>query len=558
MGEPASVQLSVGHAFSDTESNDTGPFRSMSERSFALASRSSSVSLSGWHSKSFQAQNDLEALLVRMRHRLYPETIPVLASYWLKSVYACGHKRGWWRELSELLEQALREEFLNSPAREALIEIQTWIQRNILLNGKMPGPVPQRLQPFRSSLRPERLAPYIGRLLNQWLSGEIARLLVDESESAIPSEDGIPVLAVGRALERLLVRERLSPGSLEMLLQPELLSPEYVYPADAEILRDVVLALLGRTQAPKPLVMPATVLSVAAGSSLPANYREAVHNASYIQRQESEQIRVPIAAAEALEILQGDPVRIGSIIVTMDGRWWESETLESGDQYSVVYKPGGRLRIDYSGDHAKLDVPCPNTRLDWSGVVRFQDPFEIFGREWKVSSWETEGDRSWLHLVFSRALPIAEIAPTADSCFRRSRPASVDMAWAALENALAAAMFEKSREPIEQLRRSEFIPLGRAIYGLAESMKDRRLLTHETIEMQLRGIQYLQSEVSLQNGRVPWRILPARIQEGFLKRRSEPVFAELLRQVFDELPEEFRQSPSSAQATGTTLPSQAA
>jgi hypothetical protein len=553
MGEPASVQPSVAHAFRDAESNDTGPFGSMSERPFAL---SSSVNLSGRHSKSFQARNDLEALLVRMRHRLYPETIPVLASYWLKSVYACGHKRGWWQELSELLEQALREELLNNPSREALIEIQTWIQREIL-SGKMPGAVPKRLQPFRSSLRPERLAPYIGRLLNQWLSAEIARLLVDESESAIPSEDGIPVLAVGRALERLLVRERLSPGSLEMLLQPELLSPEYVYPADAEILRDVVLALLGRTQAPKPLVMPAIVLSVAAGSSLPANYREAVHNASYVQRQGSEQIRVPIATAEALEILQGDPVRIGSIIVTTDGRWWESETLQSGDQYSVVYKPGGRLRIDYTGDHAKLEVPCPDTRLYWPGVVRFQDR-EIFGREWHVSSWETEGDRSWLHLVFSRALPIAEIAPTADSCFPRSRPASVDMAWAALENALVAAMFENSREPIEQLRRPEFIPLGRAIYGLAESMKDRRLLTHETIETQLRGIRYLQSEVSLQNGRVPWRILPARIQEGFLKRRSEPVFKELLKQVFDELPEEFRESPSSAPATGPTLPSQAA
>ncbi len=530
----------------------------MSERSFTLASGWPSINRSGWHWKSFQAQNDLEALLVRMRHRLYPETIPVLASYWLKSVYACGHKRGWWQELSTLLEEALREQPLNSFSREALVEIHTWIHQKILLSGKTPGAIPQRLQPFRSSLRPERLAPYIGQLLNQWLPAEIACLLVDESESTIPSEDGIPVLAVGRALERLLVRERLSPGSLEMLLQPERLSPKYVYPADAEILRDVVLALLGRIQAPQPLVMPATVLSVAAGSPLPADYREAVRNASYIQQQGTEEIRVPIAASQAREILQGDPVRIGSIIVTMDGRWWESETLQSGDQYSVVYKPGGRLRIDYSGDHAKLDVPCAGTQLYWSGGVRFQDSFEIFGREWHASSWETEGDRSWLHLVFSRALPIAEIAPAADSCFRRSRPASIDMAWAALENALGAAMFEKSREPIEQLRRSELIPLGRAVYGLAESMKDGRLLTRETIETQLRGIRYLQSEVSLQYGRVPWRILPARIQGGFLKRRSEPALMELLNQVFDELPEEFRQSPSSGQAAGSTLPSQAA
>ena len=33
-------------------------------------------------------ETEVEALLARMRQRLYPETIPVLASYWLKTVYA--------------------------------------------------------------------------------------------------------------------------------------------------------------------------------------------------------------------------------------------------------------------------------------------------------------------------------------------------------------------------------------------------------------------------------------------------------------------------------------
>ena len=509
-----------------------------------------------------RAQDDLEALLVRMRQRLYPETLPVLASYWLKTVYAAGHKRGWWKELNGLLKQALGEQLPNAAAREALIEIQSWIQQEVLLNGRTPGTPPARVQPFRANLRRERLAPYIGRLLNEWLSAEVACLLVNESEPAIPQDDGIPVLAVGRALERLLVRERLAPGTLEMLLEPELLSPQYVYPADAEILQDVALALLGRTWAPKPSIMPATVLGVAGGTPLSADYKEAVRHASLVPGRGSERVYVPIGEAQALGILRRDPVRIASIIVTMDGRWWESETLESGEQHSVVYKPGGRLRIDYSADHAKLTVPWPETQLCWPGGVHFRGPFELFGREWHASSWETDAQRTWLHLVFSRALPMAEIQPGAETCFRRSHPAYVDMAWAALENALATSLAQKSCEPVEQLRRSDLIPLGRAVFRLAESMKNRRPPKRETLETHLKAIRYLQAEVSLLYGRVPWRILPAPVQGTLLKRRPDPALLELLNQVFDELPEALReathQGPASDRHRSLDSPSQAA
>lgn len=36
-------------------------------------------------------EQDFEALLNRIRQRQYPETIPVLASYWLKRVYGSGY-----------------------------------------------------------------------------------------------------------------------------------------------------------------------------------------------------------------------------------------------------------------------------------------------------------------------------------------------------------------------------------------------------------------------------------------------------------------------------------
>ena len=184
----------------------------------------------------------LEALLIRLEQRLYPETIPVLASYWLKTVCARGNSRRWWKELHDSLKKALREQPLNGPSRAALIDIEEWIAQSGVLDRETHGAPPPRLEPFRPNPRPEWLAPYMARLLNEWLSAEVARLLVGETV-ADESDLDLPVLATGRALERLLVRERLSPQTLELLLQPELLSPRYIYPADAEMLRDVVLFL---------------------------------------------------------------------------------------------------------------------------------------------------------------------------------------------------------------------------------------------------------------------------------------------------------------------------
>ena len=504
------------------------------------------------------AQSDLDALVVRMRQRLYPETIPVLASYWLKTVCRAGHSRGWWKELNELLKEVLREQPLDPFPLEVLREVQNWIEGGVLLTGKTPETATPRMEPFRANLRSEWLRPYIGRLLNEWMSAEVARLLVNENELGVPSDEGLPVLAVGRALERILVRERLSPETLEMFLRPELLSPDGVYPADAEMLRDVVLALLGRTWAPPFPVLPAAVVDVAAESKLPADFRGEVSHASLIQFEGGEEIHVPIAAAEALEIPATAPVRIASILATMDGRWWEAYKLQSSEQqHSIVYRAGGRLTIDYSGEHPKLRVPWPETQIRWFGGVRLPDSFEIFGRKWHASNWERDAEGSWMNLTFSRNLPIAGIQAEADPGFRRSHPASVDMAWTALANAVAASMGKKNRDPIEQLRRGEFIPLGRAILGLAESATNWRLAKREIIETQLKAIRYLQAEISVVYGRVPWGALPATVRSVLNKKRLDPVLVELLNEVFDALPETLSLAahPDRKGAAGESAPS---
>ena len=115
--------------------------------------------------------------------------------------------------------------------------------------------------------------------MNESLLAEAVRLLVNGSASSLAADNGIPAPVIGRALEGPMVRERLSPWALEILLQPELFSPHYVYPADAEILHDVILFLLRRKWASPSCVPPAELLCLAPDSLLPANYGEAINHA---------------------------------------------------------------------------------------------------------------------------------------------------------------------------------------------------------------------------------------------------------------------------------------
>jgi hypothetical protein len=481
------------------------------------------------------------ALLARLRQRHYAETIPVTASYWLKTVWAAGHDLRWWKRLDHVLTQVLKEDGLNSPAREAVIDVRSWIEQTALPSGQTgPSrhPSQNRIQRITDC---EWLASYAARLLNEWLPVEVAHLLVNESEQFPPAE-GIPALAIGRAIENLLVRARLPCETLELLLRPELLSPRKVYPADAEVLRDVVLYLLGKTESQAKPVTPPELLCVAHGSPLSEDYRRAIPDAFLEQRAGREELHVPIGTAQALAILESNEVHLSSIVVTMDGRWWESKSLQSGSRHSVVHAPMGVLRIDQSADHAKLAVPWPETRRDWSGEIAFQETFQIFGREWRTSGWEQDTERAWLRLIYLRTLTISETAPAAIAEQHRLRPASVDIAWSALENALAASMDERSLAPVERLYHSDLIPLGRAAFGLLETMRHGRQ-RRESIETQLRGVRYFAAQVSSEYGPMPWRILPASARATLLRSyRGE------LTGVFEGLP----QTPSAS--AGQTSP----
>lgn len=472
---------------------------------------------------------DFGHLLERIRRRLYPETVQALAFYWLKTVYARGYSRGDWKALDSLLAQQ---------SHPAMANIRGWMREAGVLTADIAaGAAPVLPDGSRDAPAAGNLASYAVRLLNEWLPVEVARLLICESEQTGVEDGGIPAIACARAIERILVRERLTAATLEALLGPDLLPARFVYPADAELLRDVALFLLGRTEPPTPpQVLPADLVYVAPSAPLPPDYAQAVAGTKLVRSLTGDELHVPIATDHAIRILTEEQVRITSVLVSMDGRWWQAGGLDRGKQNEIVYRSMGRLPIDYSGEHARIRLPWPERRREWTGPVSFAATVEIFGRRWRFTQWEEDADHTWLHLVFDSFLPVEQVAPHAETRLRRSHPASIDMAWAALENALAAALDEKSPEPVEKLRREELIPLGRAMLALVESALNSRKRKPEEIEARLRTIRYLEAELASTYGQAPWRVLPEQVRKILLSGRLHRAIGASLQDAFAGLP----------------------
>ena len=69
-----------------------------------------------------------------MRQRRYPETLPVLASYWLRAVDASGYGRRQWKKLNQLLQQTLCEQLLDDLSRRVIVDLQNRVRQTALLN----------------------------------------------------------------------------------------------------------------------------------------------------------------------------------------------------------------------------------------------------------------------------------------------------------------------------------------------------------------------------------------------------------------------------------------
>ena len=372
---------------------------------------------------------DLSALLDRIRHRFYVESLPVLSSWWLKTVFYAGHNLVWWGELNTAIGKVLRDQFVDARAAEPIRDIQTWVRQMMLPRHRAPDVRSLLVPPFRRDMMADQAVPYLCRVLNEWLPGEVARLLTTETAFAGSDEDGMPVMAIAKALERLLLREHFSPATLELLLEADWSSPKYAYPAHIEILRDIILALLGRTAAPDLPVLPVTALAGGFGG--------AVRRALLVSSDDGDELHVPLDEAQTREVFKHHAVRIGSIVVTMDGRCWQSVHLQTGQETVIVYRPSKPLLIDFSSEHARLVVPWPDAETRWPGAIHLPDQIALFGREWRGHAWERSAERTWLHLEFSGVLTFPEMLAPGKRRPRHLRPASSEIPWSAVEEAIS-------------------------------------------------------------------------------------------------------------------------
>jgi hypothetical protein len=264
------------------------------------------------------------------------------------------------------------------------------------------------------------------------------------------------------------------------------------------------------------------------------DYADAVAHATITGSGDGEQLEVPITPSQSRALLSRDGFRVASIVVTMDGWWWQARNLKGGEQNTIVYRAGGHLRIDFSGEEATLRVPWLEHRVSWSGPVRFPT-VELFGREWRTIQWDQDREQTWLALASPASLPVARLAPGVETSLRRCRPAFVDITWTAMESALSLALAEGDGNAVEQLRRDEVIPLGRSLVALAQTMEtpDR---TAEAVEGRLVAVAFHASALEAVYGKVPWRILPKRVRNPLLGRGLYPLLEERLRAVFDDVP----------------------
>src|SRR5215469_2008025 len=117
------------------------------------------------------APADLSILLERVHRRLYAESVPALASWWLRTVYYARHNRVWWNELDSAIEEFLRRQ-TSGAAAETIRDVQLWVRQAILPQQRLPRVQPLLRPPFRPDLTTDQAAPYLSRVLNEWLPAE--------------------------------------------------------------------------------------------------------------------------------------------------------------------------------------------------------------------------------------------------------------------------------------------------------------------------------------------------------------------------------------------------
>ena len=376
-----------------------------------------------------EVRRDVRALAERVRRRSYPDTMLVGVFYWLltlREVYSEEHWPVLKREIERILGSGAG---LASPELPAFKRALEWIQ--------LSGPTNQKsvrrnnlVPPFSS----EHLAPpdfvaqaFLERVLNEWLPErllekygtrvvspgwtieswyeEVATCLEEilRPMASFPDVETVQRLDKIRGLpptptDDILRWRRKRQATLESLVRVSLADAAAVDPKDREILNDIVLYLLGVTE-PPPAAEPgyAWLFPGPLGANLPSDLAQQVCEyplpAAYAS---SPSLFIPIKRWRLLDPLVDriHPLRIQSILLTPDGRIWESQQLEqdAGSPPGVMYRAIGKINVEPTAQGLFLRVPISSWPAEISPDLADRMSFDLYHRRWRMRRIEASAD----------------------------------------------------------------------------------------------------------------------------------------------------------------------
>lgn len=437
----------------------------------------------------------MPGLIARLRRQLYPETARVAGYYWLRTVYESGYGPLEWLALNAALERELAAPEFHIAA--TLSEMRECLQAELLHRTSVPAaPAAFRSRQSRPPLPDRELRIYFIKLLNEWLPRELASRLLESGEGENTGDRaGIPALEAARTMEALIVRDRVSTEDFDAVLDDGFFSPASVYPGDYELLRDVVLCLTGRMDSPPLPILPAVPVWAHTAGPASATRPEAFRYVSG-----SGEIELAIGPEAVARILGESPVRLPSCLATMDGRWWHSDFVTAGASSAIIYRPHGRVVLDYSHDHVRFRAPWPDRMSAWHGPLALPT-LELFGRRWTPRRFEQDSAGAAIEFECAGILPVR---------LTRTRPASVDMAWDAVATAVADSMAKRTADPIDALRNEDLIPVARAIWLLAECARNPR--AHSDLTRRFNAVRFHLAALDGGYGRIPSSVVPRRVR----------------------------------------------
>src|SRR5262249_7543298 len=125
---------------------------------------------------------------------------------------------------------------------------------------------------------------------------------------------------------------------------------------------------------------------------------------------------------------------------------------------------------------------------------------------------------------------------------RRLRPASIEMAWSEVEQALATG----GPDSIDQLHREDLIPLAHALQRLVECLLRGWPPPRGAVAQSLASVRYLHGSIASVYGPIPWRVLSAPARTALLKRRRDADLTDLFVETFEDEPPSAPTSPPRA------------